>query len=167
MRIELTAPPAPAVWPDGLAADEFEPLRDARAFHAAQQEAFADHWENRPRSFDEWREFHLDTPHFDPALWSVVRAGGELAAGTICVDGQYGGGWVTVLFTRRPWRGRGVGAALLQDAFGKFWARGQRDVGLGVDAESDTGAFRLYERAGMRPALGWMMFEKELRGRAA
>jgi hypothetical protein len=25
-----------------------------------------------------------------------------------------------------------------------------------------TGAFRLYRRAGMAPALGWMVYEKEL-----
>jgi hypothetical protein len=35
-------------------------------------------------------------------------------------------------------------------------------VGLGVDSESDTGAFRVYERAGMRVALGWEMYEREL-----
>jgi hypothetical protein len=53
-----------------------------------------------------------------------------------------------------------VGAALLGDAFGRFWERGEHSVGLGVDA--DTGAFRLYERAGMAPVLGWAMYEKEL-----
>jgi len=69
---------------------------------------------------------------------------------------------VQQLFTRRPWRRQGVGAALLADAFGRFWARGEHSVGLGVDAASDTGAFRLYERAGMTPALGWVAYEKPL-----
>jgi mycothiol synthase len=59
-----------------------------------------------------------------------------------------------------------VGAALLGDAFSRFWERGERTVGLGVDAASDTGAFRLYERAGMAPALGWAVYEKELVGPA-
>lgn len=167
MRIDLTEPPAPPPWPKGIASDPFDPERDARAFHAAQQEAFADHWENRPRSFEEWRTFHLDRPEFDPTLWSVVRAGEEIAAGAINVAGLYGGGWVGVLFTRRPWRRRGLGAALLAEAFGKFWARGERSVGLSVDAESDTGAFRLYERAGMRAEMAWVMFEKKLDSGAA
>ena len=35
-------------------------------------------------------------------------------------------------------------------------------TGLGVDAASDTGAFRVYERAGMAPFLGWVTYEKEL-----
>ena len=75
------------------------------------------------------------------------------------------GGWVHALFTRREWRRRGVGAALLADAFGRFWARGERSIGLGVDAANATGAFHLYERAGMIPALGWVVYEKELGGR--
>jgi ribosomal protein S18 acetylase RimI-like enzyme len=55
-----------------------------------------------------------------------------------------------------------VGAALLADAFGRLWERGEHSVGLNVDAASDTGAFRLYERAGMAPVLGWVMYEKQL-----
>jgi mycothiol synthase len=73
---------------------------------------------------------------------------------------------VQVVFTRRPWRKLGVGAALLRDAFGRFWERGERSVGLGVDAANDTGAFRLYERAGMMPVLGWVLYEKDLGGAA-
>jgi len=65
-----------------------------------------------------------------------------------------------------PVRKQGVGAALLSDAFGPFWQRGERRVGLGVDAANDTGAFRLYERAGMTPALGWVVYEQAL-GNAA
>ena len=57
-----------------------------------------------------------------------------------------------------------MGAALLADSFGRFWDRGEHNVGLGVDAASDSGAFRLYERAGMAPALGWLVYEKELSG---
>jgi mycothiol synthase len=162
MRIELEAPPAVPEWPDGLRVDAFDPARDARAFHAAHQQAFADHWDYTPRDFQTWSKGHLESDRFDPALWCVVRAGDEIAAGAICTGDTYGGGWVHVLFTRRPWRRRGVGAALLTDAFGRFWARGERSVGLGVDAANDTGAFRLYERAGMAPWLGWVVYEKAL-----
>jgi GNAT superfamily N-acetyltransferase len=144
----------------------FDPDRDARAFHAAHQEAFADHWDYAPRDFETWSKSHLGSERFDPTLWSVVRAGHEIAAGTICTADTYGGGWVQVLFTRRRWRKLGVGAALLRDAFGRFWERGERSVGLGVDAANDTGAFRLYERAGMLPVLGWVLYEKDLGGAA-
>ena len=108
------------------------------------------------------RRRHLGSERFDPTLWCVVRAGDEIAAGTICTGDTYGGGLVHALFTRRPWRKQGVGAALLADSFGRFWERGEHSIGLGVDSASDTGAFRLYERAGMAPVLGWVMYEKEL-----
>jgi mycothiol synthase len=163
MRIELDAPPPLAAWPEGLRVVPFDPERDAPAFHAAQQEAFADHWEYTPRDLEAWSKSHLRGERFDPALWCVLRAGDEIAAGAICTADTYGGGFVQILFTRRPWRKQGIGAALLADAFRRLWERGERSVGLGVDAASDTGAFRLYERAGMTPALGWVMYERELR----
>jgi GNAT superfamily N-acetyltransferase len=162
LRIELEAPPPAPEWPDGLRVVPFDPERDALEFHAAHQEAFADHWEYTPHDFESWSKFHLRSERFDPTLWCVVRAADEIAAGTICTGDTYGGGWVQALFTRRPWRKQGVGAALLGDSFGRFWDRGEHSVGLGVDAESDTGAFRLYQRAGMTPILGWVMYEKEL-----
>jgi mycothiol synthase len=163
MRIELESPPPAPEWPDGLRIVSFDPERDAPEFHAAQEQAFADHWGFTPRDFDSWSKEHLGTERFDQTLWCVVRAGDEIAAGTICAGDTYGGGWVHVLFTRRPWRKQGVGKALLADSFARFWKRGEHSVGLGVDASNDTGAFRLYERAGMTPALGWVVYEKELR----
>jgi mycothiol synthase len=162
MRIELAAEPPRPEWPPGLLPGEFDADRDARAFHAAQQEAFSDHWEFTPRDFTDWRDFHIAVERFDPSLWGVVRAGDEIAAGVICVADRYGGGWVAVLFTRRQWRGQGIGRALLQDAFVRFWDRGERNVGLSVDADGTLGAFHLYESAGMSPAVGWVMFEKQL-----
>jgi hypothetical protein len=44
----------------------------------------------------------------------------------------------------------------------ELYGRGQRVIGLGVDAENPTGATRLYERAGMRIVGSAALFEKEL-----
>lgn len=162
LRVELDAPPPAPEWPDGLRVFPFDPKHDALEFHAAQQEAFADHWDYTPLDFESWSKAHLRSERFDPTLWCVVRAGDEIAAGTICTGETYGGGWVHALFTRRRWRKQGVGAALLEDSFGRFWARAERRVGLGVDTASDTGAFHLYQRAGMAPVLGWVVYEKDL-----
>jgi mycothiol synthase len=161
LRIDLDLASEPPHWPEGFVPAEFDADCDASAFHAAHQEAFADHWEYRPRDLARWRELYIDADHFDASLWRIVRAGDEVAGGVICEADRYGGGWVTVLFTRRPWRGRGLGRALLRDAFQKFRDRGERSVGLGVDAEN-ANAFHLYESAGMQPVMGWVMHEKEL-----
>jgi ribosomal protein S18 acetylase RimI-like enzyme len=55
-----------------------------------------------------------------------------------------------------------VGTALLRESFRRFWERGEHSIGLGVDTANPTGAFRLYERAGMAPTLGLIVYEKQL-----
>jgi mycothiol synthase len=161
MRIELDREPAPPVWPGGLTVTRFDPA-DAVAFHAALEAAFADHWQHEPEPFDTWRKTTIDRDDFSPDLWTVVWDGDEIVAGTICRPERLGVPWIARLFTRREWRRRGIGEALLHEAFGAFWRLGGRTVGLGVDAQSDTGAQRLYERAGMHVHWGAVVFEKEL-----
>ncbi len=162
LRIQLEAPPAAPEWPGGFRIVAFDPEHDAREFHAAQEDAFADHWEYTPHAFELWSNEHLGSERFDATLWCVVRAGDELAAGTICTGDTYGGGWVQVLFTRRRWRKKGVATALLRESFRRFWERGEHSIGLGVDTANPTGAFRLYESAGMAPTLGFVIYEKQL-----
>ena len=52
--------------------------------------------------------------------------------------------------------------ALLQHAFREFYARGIKRATLGVDSENESGATRLYERAGMHVESERVSFEKEL-----
>jgi hypothetical protein len=53
--------------------------------------------------------------------------------------------------------------ALLKHSFVELYRRGKTEVGLGVDADSLTGATRLYEKAGMFVARQYDLFVKELR----
>jgi hypothetical protein len=53
--------------------------------------------------------------------------------------------------------------ALLLMSFAGLRDAGFETVELGVDAESLTGATRLYERAGMHAARAWEVWEMELR----
>jgi ribosomal protein S18 acetylase RimI-like enzyme len=73
-----------------------------------------------------------------------------------------GVGWVGILGVRRQWRRRGLGRALLLKALQEFRSRGFREVGLGVDAASLTGATRLYESVGMRVTAQFDIYEKQL-----
>jgi mycothiol synthase len=162
MAIELgdESPPEPA-WPHGVRAEPFRE-EDALAFHEAIEDAWQDHWDHTPRPFRQFRERILEGSRYEPALWTVVWAGDEIAGGTICEADFYGMGWVRSLSVRRPWRRQGLGMALLLNAFRMFHARGERQVGLGVDAESPTGATRLYERAGMHVVEETAIYRKEL-----
>jgi ribosomal protein S18 acetylase RimI-like enzyme len=71
-------------------------------------------------------------------------------------------GHVRYLAVRRPWRGRGVGMALVRTIFATFSARGKPRVGLAVDADSPTHANALYRRAGMRAISTTCIYEKTI-----
>jgi len=162
MMVDFDGPPPEPDWPEGVQVETFEP-EDARAFHAAMGEAFADEWNFVSLPFEEWYELRLvKDPDFDPTLWFVVRDGDEIAAVLRGEPDRSGAGFVGAVAVRKPWRKRGIALALLRHAFGEFYRRGKSRVSLGVDAENPTGATRLYERAGMHVAYEAVTHGKEL-----
>jgi len=167
MVIEMDAPPPAPVWPDGITVRTAERTdADFRAIHAADAAIFQDHWGFLPVPYDRWLHWVENEPDFDPSLWFIAMDGDEIAAISLCrprMTEDPGLGWIDDLGVLRPWRRQGLGLALLHHAFGVFWERGTRKVGLGVDAQSLTGATRLYEKAGMHVWRQSLSFEKELR----
>jgi len=161
MAIALDGPAPEPSLPDGLRLELFRE-EEARAFYEALDEAFQDHWEHHPRSFEEWWAEKLAMHGYDPTLWFVVRDGDEVAATVWNESNRNGGGYVAALGVRRRWRGRGLGKALLHHTFGEFARRGETRVTLGVDAESPTGATKLYESVGMHVELESVVFERSL-----
>ena len=166
MAIELDSSPPEPVWPPGIEAEPFD-VESAREVYEAVEEAFADEWGHERESFEEWRRRRLEREDFDPGLWFVAREGSEIAGAVLCNAKRWDMGWVASLAVRKPWRRRGLGLALLRQAFGEFYRRGERVVGLGVDTENPTGATRLYERAGMHVTWEAVVYEKELTPTAA
>jgi mycothiol synthase len=69
---------------------------------------------------------------------------------------------VNTLGVRSAWRGHGIGQALLRLSFAEFQRRAVTMVKLFVDAANETGATRLYERAGMRVHRQYDVWEKEI-----
>ena len=164
MRIDLEGDIREPVWPDGLTPRNFEQGEEERVYRA-HTNSFADHWDFRQQSMEQWRRYTVDHHGFDPSLWWLVEDGDELAALSLNAwhfsgDPQFG--WIHVLGVRPPWRKRGLGAALLRHSFRDFASRGATRVGLGVDGENTTGAVRLYERVGMRVVRRNDTYEKSL-----
>jgi mycothiol synthase len=170
MRIELNAPPPEPQAPVGLTIRSFVRGQDEEAFAAALQDGFRDHWGFIETSLEEdvreWQAFMENTPHFDPELFLLALDGARVA-GTLCGIAQPGEGphkgWIFGLCVLRPWRRRGLAQAMLLHSFGQLYARGMWCIGLGVDADSLTGATRLYEKVGMHVERRHEMWEKELR----
>ena len=163
MTIDLDgAPEVPTV--PGIRIRPVDHPAEARALHQAHQEAFSTHWEFRPMPWEEWEEKRIGRETFDATLWWVAVDEDEIAGIAMCEHKRDPDqGWVDALGVRPAYRRRGIAEALLKTAFAEFFRRGERKVGLGVDAESPTGATRLYERAGMRTLWHATVWEKELR----
>jgi mycothiol synthase len=141
-----------ARWPAGFTVRTYEPMRDEQKVYECVEEAFADHWDFRSTPLERWRTQAFGRPDFDPSLWWLAEADGELAG--VCLNawhlsGDRTFGWVETLGVRRPWRRCGLALALLLHSFADFKRRGARRVALSVDAQNTTGAVGLYERAGM------------------
>lgn len=169
MTIDLADEAPPTSMPNGIALRPFDPERDARPTYEALYDAFRDHWGEGMRSFENWAA-RVSGAEAVRSFAFVAVEGTEIAGvvvGRVGTGADTEAGTIEELGVRRPWRGRGLGFALLRTAFQEFHRRGLARAVLNVDAESPTGATRLYERAGMRVEVAWDRWEKELRGGTA
>ncbi len=153
--------PEPA-WPPGIIVRTAIRDQDERAVHAMLAEAWADAWDYTPTPFEEWRRFMVDTYRYEPSLWWIAQDDDQIVGVALGVDFP-DMGWVRLLGVRRPWRRQGIALALLRHAFQEFKRRGRTIVGLGVDADSPTGATELYRRAGMHIDKQFDQYRKILR----
>jgi mycothiol synthase len=168
-RVDFSGEPPPARNIAGIRVRSFRP-DEARRLYEAHIEAFADHWGEGKETYEDFCHHQLDAPDFDAALWFVACDGDELVGYVGAQERSRedpSHGYIGLLGVRRPYRRRGLGEALLLRAFGALYARGVQGAELHVDADSVTGATRLYERVGMSARPRFATWEKELRaGRA-
>lgn len=165
MRRDLSEPIADVPLPDGL---EVRPVVPAhyRAVWDADVEAFRDHWDASVINEDDFAQFFAH-PNTDPSLWQVAWDGDEVAGSVINgINREENAtigldiGWLDSVSTRRPWRRRGVAAALIARSLVMLRDRGMTVASLGVDTESPTGALGVYERAGFRPVKTFAFYRK-------
>jgi mycothiol synthase len=133
----------------------------------ADVEAFRDHFgwvDGSETAFDEF----ANDPDADPSLWVVAFDGDEVAGAVI--NGIHGGngperqGWLDSVFTRRPWRRRGLARALIVRSLALLRDRGLDAAYLGVDATNPNEAFGLYESCGFAIVSGATAFRKPMGG---
>ena len=139
--------------PDGIqlrpvSADQHETI------WRANREAFRDHWGGADESLANLQRI-LDDPDTDTSLWLIAWDGDEVAGGVWNeirpAENEalgYRRGWLDQVFTRRPWRRRGLASALIGRSMTLLRERGMTSAVLGVDADNPTGALGLYEAAG-------------------
>jgi len=132
---------------------------DRRAIWEAKERAFRDHWGYIPRNEEDYLSW-LEDPYQDLALWRIAwhrdGSGEEQVVGLVLNfiypgdNVRYGfmRGYVESLGVLRPWRGRGLGRALLVRGLHALRERGMTEAALRVDTDNLSGALRLYESVG-------------------
>ena len=173
LLIEMSAgaPPPDPTCPAGITLRPFVMGQDDRAAHYVLQEAFKDHWGVvEAESFKEWVHWIKNDTTFIPSACTLAVTNGsqdeQVVGVTMCrpeFEEDPNLAWIDELGVLRAWRRKGIALAMLHRTFGEFHRRGLYRVGLGVDADSLTGALRLYEKAGMRVFRQTDAFEKILR----
>ena len=170
MVIELERSPPRAVVPDGIVIRPFSRGSEERSVVQAIQLAFQGHYGYVERPLEDeladWAHYFDTAPPGTESLWFVAADGQEIAATCLChpyLAEDPDMAYVFALGVRPAWRRRGVALALLLHSFHEIYGYGRRRVALSVDAESPTGAARLYEKAGMHIERQSTFFEKELR----
>ncbi len=161
MEIDMSEEPSVSDPPAGMTIRDYRPGEDDPALHAMHQEAFAEHWEFTPSPLDEWLKWRHTRQDYHPALWQIAEENAEIAGAVLCF-GEDRFGWVLDLAVRPTSRRAGLGLVLLQSGFAALRRRGHTRVGLEVDSENETGATRLYERAGMKVTRRYATYEKLL-----
>ena len=146
----------PIVRDDGLLARLFD----------AEVEAFRDHDGARDATESD-RAVFVEQANGDLFLWVVAFDGEEVAGGvrnTIKVTPNgLREGWLDPVYTRRPWRRRGLARALIAESLRRLRARGADRAALGVDMQNPNQALSLYESCGFRVRSSSTEWRKPLR----
>jgi len=131
----------------------------------ADTEAFRDHFGSVDDPDTVYRMV-VDDRDNDLSLWLVAFDGDEVAGAVINGirddhDGRRAG-WLDSVFTRRPWRRRGLARALIARSLVVLRERGATSALLGVDATNPNQALTLYESCGFRVASSESSYRKEV-----
>ncbi len=152
-----------APLPDGLASVAYRPELE-RPLYEAHVEAFEDHWGYQRRGFDEWVGMTIRSSGYRPELSRIALDGDEIAGYVLGYgDADPDRLYIGQVGTRRPWRRRGLAAALLAEVLGAAAQAGLGTATLGVDGASPTGAVGVYERAGFVVESRGVAYRKPLR----
>ena len=135
---DLTDP----VWPAGVTLTPFDLERDGREVWSVVTDAFRTTGFSRERPYEEWVRHSLT----DADVHCARRDGALIGCATHSI--RLGEGFVGQLAVAESERGRGLGRALLLEAFRHDTHRGLAATALHVDARNDS-ARRLYDGVGM------------------
>ena len=146
-----------AVLADGYRIGTWDPSR-SEEIRLLKNLAFNDHWGSTPSSADAWRST-VDSSATRLDLSRTVTATNRELVGLLLTrrhpadDETLGAryAWMDLIATHPDHRGRGIAAAMIIDTLTAYRRDGIERAALEVDADSPTGAHRLYAKLGFEP----------------
>jgi mycothiol synthase len=164
---DLTAAIPEAVVPAGVQVASYTPEMAEHA-RLVRNESFRDHWGSTETPAQLWAYF-LASAAFRPGFSFLAYEGSEPLGMLISYEYEaynaktrHRNLHISLVGTRAAGRKRGIATALLLTAMSAARADGYDQASLGVDADSLTGAVRLYERVGFTVARTWTSYRKRL-----
>jgi len=164
---DLSQPIEAAVIPEDVGITGYQPEMAEHA-RLIRNESFRDHWGSTETSPQSWAHF-LASSAFRPGLSFLAYQGSEPLG--MLINREYEAYHertgrrdlhIALVGTRAAGRKRGIATALLMTAMSAARVAGYDRASLGVDADSLTGAVRLYERAGFAVEHTWIAYRKQL-----
>jgi len=138
---------ASGIPPEGVTIRPFV-AGEERLVWRLEVEAFRDHWDHEDDP--PYEAFHGDwfgDPAGPPVIWIAELDGRPV--GEVAWIASNGVPYVFSVAVLREARRRGIATALLRHAMAAAVAEGHPEMTLSVDAESPTGAVRVYDKVGM------------------
>ena len=132
-------------------------------------QTFIDHWNHHDLTVEQLKH-ETSHPHYRQDLDLVAISANDSTFAAFCScfinpeKNQGKGtkeGWIGILGTRRGFRKRGLGKAMLLSGMQRLRDVGMDKALLGVDAENLSGANRLYESVGFRKVHANIVYGKE------
>jgi mycothiol synthase len=140
--------------PDGFEVRAVVGTGEERRVWEAAAEAFRDERDEGEWTEEDWAVSQAD-PHRDPTLWAIAYQGDDIAAGVYGrIDPEENirhgvrQGYIAGVWTRKPYRRRGLARALLARVLVLLQERGMTSAYLGVDGLNPNQAVNLYESLG-------------------
>ncbi|MEW6491752.1 MAG: GNAT family N-acetyltransferase [Cyanobacteriota bacterium] len=168
MELSLSDPIPEPQFPQGFTLYQGNE-QDAEAKVELYNQAFIDHWNHHPLTVERIKQ-ELNKPYYRPELDLIaVAPDGTFAAFCYCeinpeenIRNGRNEGWIACLGTRRGFRKRGLGRAMLLAGIQQLKEASVNAVRLGVDTQNPSGALRLYESVGFRQVYTHRSFVKEV-----
>lgn len=142
MRRNLAEVVPAITWPQGILLDVYRPER-AEAVHGLMALGYQQGG-GRVAALGVWQQRFETDPEYDPSLCFIALDADGIVGVCQCWTSAY----IKNLVVHPRAQGRGLGRALLLNAFNVFQQRREGFVDLKV-VENNLRAQRLYERAGM------------------